>query len=95
MPNLAARTDAELREWCQEIVKNLGYLLSAKKDEEVKRRFQILGRMRHEQGFPMTVLQLYAERELEGRMGRFFDASVYQMVRGYESARRVAQRLAS
>jgi len=48
-----------------------GYLLSAKRDEEVKLRFQTLG-----------------------RMGRFFDASVYQMVRGYENARRV-QRLAS
>lgn len=94
MPNLAARTDAEIREWCQGIVKNLGYLLSAKKDEEIRRRFQILGRMRfeeniplheavlrlqilkdkitgfvHEQGFPMTVLQLYSEEELELRMG--------------------------
>jgi len=48
-----------------------GYLLSAKRDEEVKLRFQTLG-----------------------RMGRFFDASVYQMVRGYENARRV-QRWAS
>ena len=49
----------------------------------------------HEQGFPMTALQLYAEEELEQRMGRFFDASVYHIVRGYEDASRVARRVAS
>ncbi len=117
---LASRPEAEIREWCQDILKNLGYLLTARKDEEVKRRFQILGKMRfeeniplheavlrlhilkdkivafvHEQGFTQTAVQLYAEEELEQRMGRFFDACVYHIVRGYEDAMRMAGRLAS
>ena len=49
----------------------------------------------HEQGFPMTAMELHAEEELELRVGRFFDASVYHIVRGYENAMRVARRLAS
>jgi hypothetical protein len=49
----------------------------------------------HEQGFAQTAMQLYAEEELELRMGRFFDASVYHIVRGYEEALRIADRLAS
>jgi len=116
----ALKSDADLREWCQEILENLGYLLSARKDEEVYRRFQVLGRIRfeenvplheavlrfhllkekivgfvHEQGFPMTALQLYAKEELEQRMGGFFDACVYHIVRGYEQAMRRAVRRAS
>ncbi|HWB83570.1 MAG TPA: hypothetical protein VG675_05495 [Bryobacteraceae bacterium] len=118
--NLAKRPDAELREWACGILGNLGYLLSATKGEEVKRKFEILGRMRceehiplheavlrlhilkdkiigfvHEQGFPMTALQLYAEEELEHRMGRFFDAVVFHIVCGYEGALHVARRVAS
>ncbi len=120
MENLANCPESEIREWCREILANLGYLLTATKDQEVHRRFEILGRMRfeeniplheavlrfhllkdkiigfvHEQGFPMTAVQLYAEEELEQRMNRFFDACVYHLVRGYENALRVAQRLAS
>jgi len=49
----------------------------------------------HEQGFPMNAMQLYAEEELEQRMGRFFDACVYHVVLGYERAWRRAERLAS
>ena len=119
MQNLAQRPDFELREWCRELVGNLGYRLSATKDEEVKRRFQVMGRMRfdesvplheavlrlqilkdkiidfvHEQGFPMTALHLYAEEELELRMGRFFDAMAYHIVRGYEDGQKMAARVA-
>jgi hypothetical protein len=47
----------------------------------------------HEQGFPMTSLQLYAEEELEHRICGFFDAAVYHVVRGYEDAMRVAARI--
>lgn len=117
---LAKCSDLELREWCQEILANMGYLLSASKDQEVHRRFKVLGRMRfeeniplheavlrfqilkdkiigfvHEQGFPMTAMQLYAEEELEHRMSSFFDACVYHMVCGYEDAIRRAHRIAS
>jgi len=48
----------------------------------------------HEQGFPMTMLELYREEELQVLIGRFFDACVYQVVRGYEDALRVASRVA-
>jgi hypothetical protein len=120
MRELAARPDGELMEWCGEILNNLGFLLSAPKDEVVHQRFQVLGRARfedkiplhetvlrfhllkdkiigfvHEQGFPMSAVQLYSEEELEHRIGRFFDACVYNVVRGYEEAQRVARRLAS
>ncbi len=119
LANLARKPDLDLREWCRQILENLEYLLSASKDEEVKRRFQVLGRMRfeesiplheailrvqmlkdkvigfiHEQGFPMTALQLYAEEELEQRIDRFFDAMVYHLVRGYEDAQNLAARVA-
>ncbi len=120
MPHLAACSDMEQREWCQEILGHLGYLLAASKEEDVKRRFEILGRLRyqesiplseavlrchllkdkiigfvHEQGFPLTMLQLYAEEELEHRMSRFFDTVVSHLVRGYEQARSVAERVAA
>jgi len=120
MPKLARKTDAEMREWCRNILQDLDYLLAASKAQEVRRRFEILGRMRceeniplheavlrfhilkdkiigfvHEQGFPMSAMHLYAEEELELRIGRFFDDCVYHVVRGYESALRVAARLAS
>ena len=119
-PNLASRSDAELREWCQAILEHLGQLLVLKKDDEIRRRFETFGRKRfeesvplheavmrlhllqdkivgfvHEQGFPMTALQLYAEEELEQRMTRFFHACVYHVVRGYEAAKLLEQRVAS
>jgi len=48
----------------------------------------------HEQGFAMTVLELYREEELQVLIGRFFDGLVYQVVRGYEEALRVASKVA-
>ena len=120
LPVLAKRPQAELKQWCQEILTNLGYSLSAPKAEELKRRYEVLGRVRfeesiplheavlrffilkdkivdfvHQQGFAMTSMHLYAEEELEHRVGRFFDAMVYHIVRGYENAMRVASRAAS
>ena len=62
-------------------------------------RFQMLHDLTlsfiHEHGLPMTAVQLYAEEELEHRMCRFFHASVYHLVRGYETALRLDSRLAS
>ena len=44
-----------------------------------------------EQGFPPDALELYAEEELERRVGQFFDLLVLRMIRGYEGAwRKVA-----
>ncbi len=120
MKNLAAYPDSELRDWCRVILENLGQLLGIKKEDEIRRRFEALGKIRfeeniplheailrlhllqdkivafvHEQGFPMTALQLYAEEELEQRMTRFFHAGVYHVVRGYEAALLLEQRVAS
>ena len=116
---LAVRPEIEIREWCREILQNLGYLLTASKEDEVKRRLRVLGRMRfeeniplheavlrvqilkdkilgfvHDQGFPLTALEIYAEEELERRIGRFFDAVTYHIVCGYERAQSVAARVA-
>lgn len=116
LPSLNRKSDAEMREWCRNILQDLDYLLSGTKQQEVERRFQVLGRRRyeeqiplheavlrfhilknkiigfvHEQGFPMSAMHLYAEEELELRIGRFFDACVYNVVRGYEAAMRVAE----
>src|SRR5262245_36432780 len=98
-PTLAARSDLDLREWCREILENLGSRLAISREEDVRRRFQALGRSRfeesvplheavlrlhilrdrivsfiHEQGLPMSALNLYAEEELEQRITRFFEA---------------------
>lgn len=44
----------------------------------------------HEQVLPKTSMDLYAEEELERRVGRFFDALTVHMVHGYETAWRHA-----
>jgi hypothetical protein len=62
---LAEQSDAELREWCQVILQNLGYLLSASREEEVARRFEILGKLRFEENIPLheAVLRFHLLRE--------------------------------
>jgi hypothetical protein len=120
MEQLSKRPQLELREWCRDILENLGDLLTAKDHEEQQQRYRVLGRIRfeenvplheavlrfhilkeliiefiHEQGFAVNAVQLYAEEELELRLGRFIDAGVYHVVRGYENALRRAARLAS
>jgi hypothetical protein len=120
MEHLSKRSDLDLRDWCREILEQIGTLMSARKSDDVQKRFEILGKLRfeeqvplheavlrfhmlkdeivsfiHEKGLPMTAIQLYAEEELEHRIDRFFDDCVYRIVRGYERAMRVEQRLAS
>jgi hypothetical protein len=41
-----------------------------------------------EVGFPESAVEVYAEEELSQRIGRFFDKSLYHVVRGYEAAAR-------
>ena len=49
----------------------------------------------HDQGLAKTSVDLYAEEELERRVGRFFDTLTIHMVRGYETAwRRAAHAVA-
>jgi hypothetical protein len=120
LPALSRRPESDTRELVRSIVENLGYWLAAGKGEELKRKYEVFGRMRfeesvplheavlrltllkdkmiglvHEQGFPETALQLYAEEELEHRVCRYFDALVYHIVRGYEEAMRREVRFAS
>lgn len=40
------------------------------------------------QGIAQTSIDLYAEEELEHQVGRFFDAAIYHLIRGYEQALR-------
>ena len=120
MQTMAKKSDADMREWCQVILENVGELLTVPKEQEAVRRFEMLGKIRfeeniplheavlrlhilrekiigyvHEQGYPMTGMQIYAQAELEERMANFFDACVYHIVRGYEKALRRAMRIAS
>ncbi len=53
LPNLAEQPDLELKEWCQDILQNLGYWLSANKGEELKRRYEVMGRIRFEESIPL------------------------------------------
>lgn len=48
-----------------------------------------------EQGVGQSTVELYAEEELEHRVGHFFDNLVYHVVRGYEGELRKAARMAS
>lgn len=48
-----------------------------------------------EQGLEKSSLNLYAEEELENRLGRFFDLAICGMVSGYERAMRKACKMAA
>jgi len=48
-----------------------------------------------EQGIPRDPVGLYAEEELEHRLGQFFDKMIIHLVRGYELAWRRADRAAA
>jgi hypothetical protein len=53
MQELSRRPDIELREWCQEILENLGNSLTAQKRDEVRNRYQGLGKVRFEENIPL------------------------------------------
>lgn len=113
--HLRKLADAELREWGQHILENLGHWLAASKEGELAKHYEAVGRLRFEESIPLheavhgllvlknkmidfvqdlalakTPVQLYAEEELEHRVGRFFDMLVCHLVRGYEEALRKA-----
>lgn len=115
--HIAGLPEAELRESCHRVLRNLGHWLTASSEEEIARYYQERGRVRaaegvplHEavyllqllknkmldfvrdQGFTQTSIDLYAEEELEHQVGRFFDAALYHLVRGYEQALRTPLR---
>jgi hypothetical protein len=47
------------------------------------------------QGIGHTTMEIYAEEELEHRLGKFFDCLVYHLVHGYEAALRKAAHMAA
>jgi hypothetical protein len=47
------------------------------------------------QGLGHTTMEIYAEEELEHRVGKFFDCLVYRLVHGYEAALRKAAHMAA
>jgi hypothetical protein len=53
LPNLQRKTDPEMREWCRNILQDLDYLLTSRKEQEMHRRFEVLGRMRCEENIPL------------------------------------------
>jgi hypothetical protein len=62
---LAQRPDLEMREWSRNVLSDLGYLFSSSKEEEIKRRFQVLGRDRFEENIPLheAVLRIHILKE--------------------------------
>ena len=107
--------ESALQDWGRVLLKNLGEWLISKKDEEVGRFYEGVGRARYrelvplhesvlalhllkdtvvdyvrDRGFAQSSVDLYAEEELEHRLGLFFDTLVYHMVKGYETELRRA-----
>lgn len=50
---LARQTDAELRDWCRDILENLNHWLVARDEQEVKRRYELAGGLRFEEAIPL------------------------------------------
>ena len=65
LPVLARRPDAELKEWCQGILTNLGYWLAATRGEELRGRYEGLGRTRFEESVPLheAVLRFFVLKD--------------------------------
>jgi hypothetical protein len=65
MKILAATPDADLREWCQEMLEHLGQLLTVPKEQEAVRRFEAMGMIRFEENVPLheAVLRFHLLRE--------------------------------
>jgi hypothetical protein len=62
----AGRSEAELREWCQLTLENLGYWLCGGQEEEVQRRYEVASQARFEEGLPLheTVLRLHLLKDV-------------------------------
>jgi hypothetical protein len=96
LADLCKLSDAELRERSQQILKHLGYWISAGHEAEIEPSYELLGKARFEESIPLhepvralaiiknkmmdfvhyqgiarTAVDLYAEEELERRVGRF------------------------
>jgi len=87
---LAASQEEELARHCERLGR-LRFTEDIPLHEAVLARFLIKDEMIdfvRDQGLGQTHMDLYAEQELEHRVGRFFDRMIYHVVRGYEAAMR-------
>ncbi len=95
METLAARSDAELREWCQLTVENLAYWLAGGHEEEVKRRYEVAGRERFEEGVPLheTVLrcQMFKDIIVNHVYDRLFPVDSLQLYAAEELERGISR----
>jgi hypothetical protein len=84
---LASRNEEELA--MQEAVGKRRFEQSIPLDEVVRALCVIKDNMVdfiEEQGIPKDSLGLYAEEEMEHRIGRFFDSLIVHTIRGYQAA---------
>jgi hypothetical protein len=64
-PRLAERSDAEIRDWCEDILANLSGWLSVSHAEEARRRYEASGKARYHEEIPLheAVLRLQILKE--------------------------------
>jgi len=53
MEHLRVLPDGELREWGDELLRNLGHWLAVGSSDDLARRYELRGRLRFEQGIPL------------------------------------------
>ena len=53
LPQMGKLPDSELRDRAQEVVQNLGHWLVPGQEGEITRRYELLGRRRHEESIPL------------------------------------------
>ena len=53
LPHMGKLPDSELRDRVQDVVKNLGHWLVPGQEGEIARRYELLGRRRHEESIPL------------------------------------------
>jgi hypothetical protein len=73
LPALAGKSDAELTEWCRNILQPLGDLLSGPKDDLIRKRFELLGRQRYEESIPLHEAVLRAQLLREKIVGFIYE----------------------
>ena len=53
LPQMGTLPESELRDRTREVVKNLGHWLVPGQESEIARRYELLGRRRHEESIPL------------------------------------------
>jgi hypothetical protein len=93
MTHIAGRPDAELREWGQMILENLGYWLTGGHEGELARAYEQLGKERFESGVPLSEsvqgLCLVRENVLEFLGNHLLDKTTLDWYAEVETDRRL------